>query len=219
VSDPLDFLELDGNPFGIRKGFSAEGDWRLYTDMLTAMYFARKEVYEDGSRSTLGEGRPYKQHGPTTWLKYFTFNYQPSVPIEFGTFLEDCYNSDLLIAVYLNNTEGYPLCVKIPLPLHGCEGHLLNNSQAQSFQSLVESARSVLKDVPPAEQFSLLAAHLMRASPANQPLSLLTRIERFLPEEGFAQYVFDLREKSLRASAPDNSINLNDEKEVSNASN
>lgn len=217
VSDPLDFLERYGNPFGIRKDFSAEGDWRLYTDMLTAMYFARKEVYEDGSRTTLGESRPYKQHGPTTWLKYFTFNYQPRVPIEFGAFLEDCYNSDLLIAAYLNNPREYPLCVKIPLPLQGCEGYLLDNAQAQSFQSLVESARSTLREVPPAEQFSLLAAHLMRVGHANQPLSLLTRIERFLPEEGFAQYVFDLCQESLQAFTPDNSINLNNEKDDSNA--
>jgi superfamily II DNA or RNA helicase len=218
VSDPVDFLERYGSPFGIRKDFSAEGDWRLYTDMLTAMYFARKEVYEDGSRSTLGEGRPYKQHGPTTWLKYFTFNYRPSVPPEFGAFLEDCYNSDLLIAAYLNNTKGYPLCVKIPLPLQGCEGYLFDDAQARSFQSLVESTRSALKDVPPVEQFSLLAAHLMRVGHANQPLSLLTRIERVLPEEGYAQYVFDLERESIQASALDRSIYLKDEKEVYNAS-
>jgi len=218
VSDPVDFLERYGSPFGIRKDFSAEGDWRLYTDMLTAMYFARKEVYEDGSRSTLGEGRPYKQHGSTTWLKYFTFNYRPSVTPEFGAFLEDCYNSDLLIAAYLNNTQGYPLCVKIPLPLQGCEGYLLDNVQARSFQSLVESSRSALKDVPPVEQFSLLAAHLMRVGHPNQPMSLLTRIERFLPEEGFAQYVFNLGRESLQASVLDRPIYLSDEKEVYNTS-
>lgn len=218
VSDPVDFLERYGSPFGIRKDFSVEGDWRLYTDMLTAMYFARKEVYEDGSRSTMGEGRPYKQHGSTTWLKYFTFTYRPTVPLEFGAFLEDCFNSDLLISVYLNSPGVYPLCVKLPLPLQGCEGHLLDNAQAQFFLALVESARLALKQAPPAEQFSLLAAHLMRIGNVNQPLSLLTRIDRFLSEEGFAQYVFDLREKNNQVSALDKSTKLNDENEVSNAS-
>jgi superfamily II DNA or RNA helicase len=196
VSDPVDFLERYGGPFGIRKEFSADSDWRLYTDMLTAMYFARKEVYEDGSRSTLGEGRPYKPHGSTTWVKYFTFNYRPTVPLKFGAFLEGCHNSDQLIATYLGDPAAYPLCVKIPLPLRGYEGYLLDSAQAESFGSVVNSARSALRGVPPAEQFSSLAAHLARLGRVNQPLSVLTRIERFLPEEGFAQYVLDLREES-----------------------
>jgi hypothetical protein len=199
VSDPIAFLERYGGAYGITKEYATESNWRLYMDMLTAMYFARKEVYEDGSRSSLGIGRGFTQHGPTTWLKYFTFNYRPTVPGVLAVFLEDCHNRDAIVETFLASPEAYGLCIKIPLPLNGSEGYLLDPDQARWFETVVKDLRSKLREVAPAEQFAGLAAHVAGLVPMNQPLSLLTRIDRFLPEHEFARLVHELADSSERS--------------------
>jgi len=199
VSDPIAFLERYGGAHGIVREYSIESYWRRYMDMLTAMYFARKEIYEDGSRSSVGIGRGFTAHGPTTWLKYVTFNYRPAVSSVLGTFLEDCHNRDAIVEALLARPEIYRLCIKIPLPINGAEGYLLDVDQSDWFQAAVNDLRSKLQEVAPGDQFARLAAHVASLVPMNQPLSLLTRIDRFLPENEFAKLVHDLSNSGERS--------------------
>jgi hypothetical protein len=191
LSDPVDFLEHHGRHYGIRKSYSEATDWRLYSDMLTAMYFAQKEIYEPGAAAKQGS-RPFKQHGATTWLKYFTFHYRPIVPERLSMFLQDCYNREAIIATYLANPQAYALVIKLPLPLAGCEAHIFNLSETEAFQNTVKGAHSALIDLHPSKQFSALAVYLSQLTVANLPLRLIQRVEHFLSNDGFEKYVFNV---------------------------
>src|SRR5262249_25983639 len=87
LSDPSDFLRKTAARYGIFPEFSEGSEWRAYADMLTAMYFAHSEVYENGSKTPEGAGRPFLAHGPSSWLKYATFHYRPVVAPDLIAFL------------------------------------------------------------------------------------------------------------------------------------
>ena len=117
LSAPRDFLLHNGRPFGLREESAPDSRWRLYHDMLAAMYYAQGEIYADGSRSAVGQHRPYRPDGATTWLKYVTFTHRPSLPPELEAFLTDCFNRDEIKAQWPMLRSAGPLLVKLPLPL------------------------------------------------------------------------------------------------------
>jgi len=184
LSDPSDFLRNRGARYGIVQDFADGSEWRGFMDMLTAMYFARLELYEDGATLPNGTSRPFALHGATTWLKYVTFHYRPVVPPALAKFLEDCYNREIIIAAYQKEPASFGAAVKLPLPLGSAEAYLFANADADAFDQLVENARRTLAEVPPAEQIGRLAAHVAQL-PANPvPIAIVHRIERYLTEAG-----------------------------------
>ncbi|HEV2801104.1 MAG TPA: DEAD/DEAH box helicase family protein [Pyrinomonadaceae bacterium] len=206
-SDPTLFLDARGGKFGVRKEFSEGSDYRLYTDMLIATHFARNEVYGDGAKSSHGASRPYVPNGATTWLKYVTFSYRPTVPVELRAFLEDCHNREQIVAKYMRDRRAHSKVVKVRLPLGGYEAYLFDEAQSDSFECLVDNARTSLKEAQPSEQFAALAAHLSQASPSGLPLTIILRVERFLSEEDHKRFVFDLRPHQPRADNSEGSNN------------
>jgi hypothetical protein len=149
-------------------------------DMLTAMYFAHLEVYEDGAATPHGASRPFVQHGATTWLKYVTLHYRPVVPPALSKFLEDCHNRDAVIATYQKSPTSYAEVVKLPLPLGSAEAFLFAASEALTFDTLIDNTRSVLADIAPGEQIGRLAAHTAQLPALPLPMSIINRIERYL---------------------------------------
>jgi hypothetical protein len=149
LSDPSDFLRKYGAQYGIGSNFSGISDWRLYTNMLTAMYFARKEVYESGSLTPQGLSRSFCLHG-ATWLKYCTFHYRPCVPARLVEFFSDCHNGTSLLASYQEAGRRFTLALKLPLPLGGSEGYLFEAAQSSSLQEMVDKLRLMLRSVEPA---------------------------------------------------------------------
>jgi len=192
LSDPSDFLRKSAARYGIFPEFSEGSEWRIYADMLTAMYFAHNEVYEDGGRTPEGVSRPFLPHGPSTWLKYATFHYRPVLSPELVAFLQDCYNREALIAEYQRDKAAYRMLVKVPLPLGGSEGFLFSSVQAQSFDATVETLRAALRAVTPERQFAELASRISQLVAAPIPLAVLTRLERFMSEAGYSQFVLPL---------------------------
>ena len=187
LSDPTDLLVHHGGPYGIARDLAEGSEWRTYMDMLTSMFRAAQEVY--GSTATFKDQdhRAYQPYRSTTWLKYVTFHYRPSVPAALDAFLQDCYNRENILAVYQQAAARYPLLIKIPLPLSGFEAHLLDTEAAAWFQTTVDHLRSVLQTTPAPERCSTLDAERTRMPAVPVPPRVLARLERFLPtDEGAA---------------------------------
>ena len=190
LSDPSDFLTREAGSYGVVKNMSPGSTWRSLMGVLTSAYFAQEELYSGNPHANVS--RPFKTHGPTTWLTYVTFSYRPSIPEELGDFLKDCYNRSQLVSEFLEAPKKHGLVVKFPLPLGDCEGWLLNQDQAQAFFDCISKARSSLKEVAPAEQIGELASFIAEADFPLLPSRLLMRIESFLNLE-----IYDIRVLSL----------------------
>jgi superfamily II DNA or RNA helicase len=180
ASDPRDFLRKYGPQFGITSDLSEGSEWRQYLDMLTAMYFAGREIYGGAESIAYGSIRNHRSHGPTTWLKYVTFRYNPVVSSELLSFLQDCYNREAILGLYQADPDRQHLALKIPLPLGGAEAHLLDKGSAGEFTALCERIRTCLREAQAGEQFSILARLITELPGTNLPLRLISRIERFL---------------------------------------
>jgi len=204
LSDPSDFLRKHGARFGITPDVSEGSAWRIFTEMLTAMYFAGKELFGDGSTEPQGKGRPFVENGATTWLKYITFHYRPVVPAPLRDFLLDCYNRDEILNECQQDPERYSLVAKIPMPLDGCEAHAFSPQQEASFKSIIEGLRESLRSTDPGSQLATLASRMAVVSADGIPQSIVTRIERFLSDPMYHTLVFsltDLKGKSLEATS------------------
>jgi superfamily II DNA or RNA helicase len=182
ASDPRDFLRKYGPQFGINSDLSEGSEWRQYLDMLTAMYFAGREIYGGAESIAFGFARGHRPHGPTTWLKYVTFRYNPVVPSELYSFLQDCYNRDAILGRYQSDSDRHYLALKIPLPLGGAEAYLLDRNSAEEFSVLCERIRTTLRLGQTGEQFSLLARLIADLPGTSLPVRLISRVERFLAD-------------------------------------
>jgi superfamily II DNA or RNA helicase len=192
LSDPSDFLRKHGGRYGIYSDYAEGSAWRTYTDMLTAMYFARKEVYEDGSKGAHGVARPFQPEGATTWLKYITFQYRPTVPAELNEFLKDSYNREAILSAYQESPQHYVLALKVPLPLESHEAYLLRQEQSRFFSSLLQTTRDILRDTDLKSQFGAVASHLALLQEIPIPWSIVSHIERFLSQAGQDSYTLAL---------------------------
>lgn len=179
LSDPTEFLAREGARFGIKKDLSSGSMWTGMMQVLTSSFFAREEIY--GSNAMAKASRPSKgRQGPTTWLRYVTFNFRPQVASELTEFLADCYNREKVIADYLDNPGTFALAVKIPLPLAGHEAWLLTSEEAGVLDSCVATLRNKLIDTEPADQIGVLAAYLASADHRGLPTRVFLRVEAFL---------------------------------------
>jgi superfamily II DNA or RNA helicase len=180
LSDPSDLLTKEGARFDVAKDVTPGSLWAELMEVLTASYFAREEIY--GSNPMAKASRPSKRHGPTTWLRYITFHYRPTLPAEIADFLADCYNRQDLVASYLDDRARYALAIKIPLPLGEHEGWLFSASEAVSFQFCIDALRTELERVTPGEQIGSLASFLASRDDRILPARVFQRIEAFLGE-------------------------------------
>jgi superfamily II DNA or RNA helicase len=190
LSDPSDFLTREGARFGVTKDVRPGSAWAELMEVLTASYFAREEIY--GSNAMARASRPSKRHGPTTWLRYVTFHFRPSLPSELSDFVADCYNRQELVAAYLDDETRYALAVKIPLPLDGYEGWLLSAAEAKAFEICAADALTELREVPVPSQFGAVARFLASRDDRALPSRLFLHIEAFLGEARYATRVLRL---------------------------
>lgn len=189
--DPTPFLDRYGLAHGIEKSFAAGSDYRLYSDLLLSMHWARKEQL--GSSDVPGQhNRNYTANGPTSWLKYFTFRYRPAIAPALDEFLSDCYNKEELVNELLLQPAKYKLIVKTPLPLGGYEGHLLGQDKAEQFQSVRTQAIEALSKVKLHEQYAVLAGFMATLPAAALPVVMLSRIEQYLPKHQYESLTFSL---------------------------
>jgi len=176
LSDPSDFLLRDGAAYGLAKDLNAGSRWLELTGLMTAAYFAKREVHGPSPIDTMGS-RPFKPHGATTWLRYVSFTFRPAVPPALSEFLRDCHNVAQIEATYLEAPLQYATAVKVPLPLAGSEAFLLNASATAELTAALIDLRQKLAQAVPAEQFGALASYLASSNHLLLPARLLHRSE------------------------------------------
>lgn len=185
LSDPTDFLARECPAYGFAQDFTPGSLWMQFSGLLTAAFFAKREVYGPVSVEA-SKTRPYRRAGPTTWLKYVTFHYRPNVPPPLAAFLEDCHNRMEVEAAYLVSPETHA-AIKIPLPLGGAEAFLMDGVAFREFEREIQQLREKLADAKPGDQFGAIAAFLANAGCVKAPLRLMQRIEYLLSEEARAK--------------------------------
>lgn len=202
LSDPSDFLLRDGTAYGLAKDLNAGSRWLELTGLLTAAYFAKREVHGPSPIDTMGS-RPFKPHGATTWLRYVSFTFRPAVPPALSEFLRDCHNAAQLEATYLEAPLQYATAAKVPLPLAGSEAFLLNASATAELTGALTDLRQKLAQAVPAEQFGVLASFLASSNHLLLPARLLHRSEFLVDSAARAARVLALTENPNLETAKD----------------
>jgi hypothetical protein len=179
LSDPSDFLARDGARYGIARDLSAGSRWLQYSGLLTAAYFAKREVHGPEPIET-GARRPYRLAGSTTWLKYVTFEFRPAVPTALSAFLSDCHNTTEIEARYLEMPSCYVSAAKVPLPLGGNEAYLLDAAATSELTKMADTLRGRLLEAEPGEQFGIVAAFVLGTPFQSLPHRLRGRLEYLL---------------------------------------
>ncbi len=179
LSDPSDYLLRDGAAHGVGKDLTAGSSWLEMMGLLTASYFAKREVHGPAPIESPGS-RPYRANAATTWLKYVTFNFRPAVPNALSEFLRDCHNLTEIEALYLEEPTSHAAAVKVPLPLGGAEAFLLDAAARRELDTATSSLRARLLDAEPIDQFSVLAGFLAGSAYRGLPIRLLARTEFLL---------------------------------------
>lgn len=192
LPDPTNFLAQHAPAFAIPRETGTTSEWSGYMEMLVSMFRAGQEVHGGALIFKDQDHRPYEPHRSTTWLRYVTFHYRPSVPEALEAFLRDCYNREALLATYQTAPEDFELLLKIPLPLDGSEAHLLDSAASAWLRSTLDHLRSALRTAPPAERCSVLDSERGRLPGCPIPLRVLARLEWFLAEEGFGALTLSL---------------------------
>ncbi|ROR02456.1 superfamily II DNA or RNA helicase [Delftia acidovorans] len=179
LSDPSDFLISEGSKFGLIKDLTPGSRWLEMSHLLTAAYFAKREVHGPSAIDAVGK-RPYKANGATSWLKYITLHFRPAIPQALVAFLKDCHNAQEIEAQYLRAPLHAAAAIKVPLPLAGSEAHLLNEAESKALVGMLDALRLELTQVEPRAQFGTLAAYLMSTGATPLPARLHHRIEFLL---------------------------------------
>ena len=193
LSDPSDFLTREATRFGIPKDLRKGSMWRELMNVLTACHLANSEIrIPEGT--TQSSSRPYRPHGPTTWLKYVTFRFRPPLDTRLADFLEGCYNRNRAVSAYHQDPARFAAAVKMPIPYEGFEAFLLSTDQAVTLDAHIGSARAVLHNAEPDLRVNKLAGYLADAPSIDLPVRLLLRIEAFLPPAGYEAYILPLQE-------------------------
>jgi superfamily II DNA or RNA helicase len=176
LSDPSDYLVRDGVAHGVVKDVAQGSRWMEMMGLLTASYFAKREVHGPAPIESSGS-RPYRPNSATTWLKYVTLTFRPAVPAVLVDFLKDCHNAQQVEALYLERLTEHAAAVKVPLPLGGSEAFLLSTESKNELDTATSSLRTKLAAVEPQDQFGALAAFIAGAPYLGLPMRLLARFE------------------------------------------
>jgi superfamily II DNA or RNA helicase len=190
LSDPSDFLQHHGPGVNLVKDTTPGSRWSEMVGLLTASYFAKKEVFGPAA-DVISSARPFRNQA-TTWLKYMRFIYRPAVPGELAAFLVDCHNRDRIEATYLERPASWKSVVKVPLPLQGFEAYLLDEPAVADLERLVADLHSRLIDSPPADHVGIVAAFGASAWLSQLSPRLLLRLEFLLTPQARAERVLSL---------------------------
>jgi superfamily II DNA or RNA helicase len=155
--------------------------WRSYGELIPAMEYARREL--QGIEYQGQDSRGYRPGHATTWLRYVTFRFRPSVPPALDAFLADAFNREEVLAAYVDDPSRWSCAVRIELPVASSEGLLLDYDQAQWF---LTAHRDLMKRLGVARRDDVLAELARwRSGVAATPvaLRLIDNIQQFLRPE------------------------------------
>jgi superfamily II DNA or RNA helicase len=190
-SDPTDYLSKTGPALGVAKDLTPGSTWRKLGMVLTASYCAREELYGTPSYGLQGT-RPSPRQGPTSWLRYVTFSFEPQLPEALESFLADCHNRLALEVAYLEGPDLFAAAIKVPLPLGGSEGLLLPPDIYQAFEARRGALSAQLRLVAPRDRYQALAAHLATGEALPLPQQFAARIETLLGDGTSSERILTL---------------------------
>jgi hypothetical protein len=165
-------------------------EWKSYMDMLAAMEYARKEIDREPYHGA--SSRVYLANVGTSWLKYVTFQYSPAIPVALEEFLRDAVNRDEISSLYLSAPGSWVLAVKIPLPLAGTLGFLLDAKQVDWLQAQRATLVTRLANAPAELAYGELHRWRLELTSVPLPLVLIERIEYLLTEQRLSDFSLDL---------------------------
>lgn len=171
--------------------------WKSYVDLITAMEYARRELA--GAPYAGKNSRPYQRGRSTTWLRYVSFHFRPSVPPALGEFLSDAVNRDPLLAQFIDRPAAWAAAIKIELPLAGTLAFLLTDDQAKWWEQQRRVLVELLKEAAPTDRSGVLTDWSMHLSSAPVAPALLSEIRLFTRPERMAQQYLVLHSE---ASSP-----------------
>ena len=163
---------------------------RSYGELIPAMEFARRELSNSQYQGRAGRG--YQTGHATTWLRYVTFRFRPSVPEALEAFLADSFNREEIIAAYAADPGRWHCVVRIELPVTSSEAMLLDHDQAQWF--LAEHATLMKRLAEASRRDALAELAQWRSTLAAMPvaLRLVDNIQQFLRPESIDAHLLCL---------------------------
>jgi superfamily II DNA or RNA helicase len=165
--------------------------WTRHIDMLAAMSAAGAELRAERTSST--NSRPANFEHGTSYLKYFTFEFQPVVPAMLDSFLSDAVNRDELITRFLQDPERWEMAAKAPLPLGGSRACLLPAEGAAWAVEQRHALKARLQDADRAVGFEVVAAWRAGLDDGgNWPQFLLDRFELLVSGAGWGSLTVEL---------------------------
>ena len=197
LSDPSDFLAKEAKRLGINPS-PRDNLSRELTGLLLSSYLAKQEMTHGDARGAV-KHRPYSRATASTWLRYVTFTYRPSVPAALAAFLADCHNAAELEASYLAAPEDWSVAVKTPLPMERSEGFLLRSTPWNALQAATQDLRARLGETEPADQVGAIASFQASTRHAIEP-RLLHRIEFLLTPTAWMRQVLPLNQTTNEAN-------------------
>jgi hypothetical protein len=128
----------------------------------------------------------------TTWLRYFTFRYEPQIPPDLQAFLSDAINRDDLTAEYCLAPEVQRMAIKVPLPLAGTMAVLLNEEATEWFLAERDLLRYRLESSSPQESFGVVASWRHMLPPTPLPQFVIEYFDLFIRAEDVANLTLRL---------------------------
>jgi superfamily II DNA or RNA helicase len=166
-------------------------EWWSYMDMLSAMDYARKEI--DNAPYDSEANRNYASFLGTSWLRYVTLEYRPSIPPALAAFLGDAINRDEIAALYLAEPERWQLAIKLPLPLAGTLAFVLDEAQTSWLSSQRIALAERLSMASPTLAFAELSHWRSQLTSIPVPLLIVDEIEHLISELRFDVFALSLQ--------------------------
>lgn len=169
---------------------TSQGLRRSYANLVPATEHARREIngmtyYGSGSRG-------YRPGRSTTWLKYITFTFAPSVPSALAELFADSYNREPVLARYAAQPEKWELALRLELPFHGSEALLLDADQSAWLNDQLGELEQTLAPVERARAIIDLESWRVAIDTCPLPRRVVERIEQLLRPERRAQHLLSL---------------------------
>jgi superfamily II DNA or RNA helicase len=171
-------------------GLSPGSLWRSYGELIPAMEYARRET--QGINYHGQHSRGYRPGHATTWLRYVTFRFRPTVPPALEAFLADAYNRETLLAAYVADPGRWSCAVRIELPVTSAEGMLLDHDQAQWFLTAHRDLMKRLADADRRDALAELARWRTTVAATPVALRLLDNMQQFLRPESIDSHLLRL---------------------------
>ena len=165
--------------------------WESYVDLVAAIEYARRELTH--TPYYRGERRDYRDNLGSTWLRYVSFAFTPTVPPDLDLFLTDATNRAQVIADYLQQRDDWAAAVRIDLPLTSSYAFLLTLGQADWLLAEREAIIDRLREAPPERSFDELTSWRGSLPAALLPVRLIEEVAQLIRPERFADHYLDLR--------------------------